>query len=134
MPHHPVRRRAGHGLVEHRKRPGQPVAHVAGNAREPGLQHQDANPRAIQRLAAMRDPRHLTLHGRLRVERDRGTLAAGYFADNARPDSLSAPGGGEGWGRRGGIPERLPMPTSPYIADAMGPSLSALTTGERMLE
>src|SRR5271165_2482967 len=54
-----ARRRAGHHLVEDRKRPGLGIPHIPGNAREPRLQHQDADPCAVERLAAPGDPRSL---------------------------------------------------------------------------
>src|SRR6266487_2257902 len=43
--------------------------------------------------------------------------------------SLSALGGGEGWGEVG-VPERRLMPTSPSRAFGEGPSLSPLKGGE----
>ena len=52
-----ARRGAGHNLVKDRKRPGLGGPHVDGNAREPRLQHQDADARAVQRLPAPGDPR-----------------------------------------------------------------------------
>jgi hypothetical protein len=41
-----TRRGARHDLVQNRKRPRQGVAHIARDAREPRLQHQDADARA----------------------------------------------------------------------------------------
>src|SRR5262249_23183807 len=55
LAHHPLRRSPLDHLVEHRERPGLGVAHVAWNAREPRLQHQDAEGGAVDRLAAVGD-------------------------------------------------------------------------------
>src|SRR5262249_52507016 len=55
LAHHPLGRRTLDHLVEHRERPGLGVAHVAWNAREPRLQHQDAEVRAVDRLPAVGD-------------------------------------------------------------------------------
>ena len=54
-----TRRCAGHDLVKNRKRPGPGIAHITRDARKPGLEDQDADPGAVKRLAAMRDPRCL---------------------------------------------------------------------------
>jgi len=54
-----ARRGSGHDLVKNRKRPSLGVAHIAGNTREPCLEHQDADSGAIKRLAAPGDPRGL---------------------------------------------------------------------------
>ena len=55
LPHDALRRRALDHLVEHRERPSLGVAHVARNARKARLQHQDAEPRAVDRLPAEGD-------------------------------------------------------------------------------
>jgi len=44
--------------------------------------------------------------------------------------SLSAPGGGEGWGEVGDARAVADKPTSPSHARGVGPSLSALKGGE----
>src|SRR5436190_10869761 len=64
MAHDAVGRRAGHNLVEHRKWPGSAVAHIAGDARKARLEHQDADPGAVERLAAMGDAGNIVRHHR----------------------------------------------------------------------
>ena len=49
LQHHAFGRGALHHAVQHRERPGRGVAHVAGDAREPRLQHQDAERGAVAR-------------------------------------------------------------------------------------
>ena len=60
--HDAIRRRPRHDLVEHRKRPGGAVAHIARNPRETRFQHQDADTGSVQRLAAMSDTGNVGCH------------------------------------------------------------------------
>jgi hypothetical protein len=53
--HHLVGARAGHHAIQHRERPGRTIAHIPEDAGKARLQHQDAEWRAIDRLAAARD-------------------------------------------------------------------------------
>lgn len=55
--HDAGRRGAWHDFVENWKRPGHGVAHIARDARKARLEHQDAETRAIERLAAPDDAR-----------------------------------------------------------------------------
>src|SRR5579872_3361339 len=50
-----LRRGALHHAIEHGERPRRRVTHVAGNAWKAGFQHQNAQRRAIERLAATGD-------------------------------------------------------------------------------
>src|SRR5271165_4519303 len=55
-----ARRGPWHDLVKNRKRPGLGIAHIAGNTRKPRLEHQDADPGSVKRLAAPGDPRNVS--------------------------------------------------------------------------
>src|SRR5262249_47498176 len=78
--YHHARARAGHDLVEHGERPGQRVPRVARRTRPLGIEHEYADTRAVDRLAA---PSSSDRHPSLQTEGRTGAYPGGMHSAGA---------------------------------------------------